>query len=248
MRLSSRKYRYFEFRPTRRISAASSLASCIGRHVYPNGAEEIKSHPFFHGIPWTQMHTMQPPFVPRVRENQSITKYFEEERDILTSESSSFLSICETIDPAAPEEEIKAQLGPHYDRWVAQRLQQEKVKLGIEDFPDSEVERIKAHCGPYYEHWKAQRMLELRDEQIMAGGKSEATPKKRKEKKRPRDKMLRDKEVGKQVLELRKKGAFLGYTYRRPKPVLLDLSEDGKRGRTGMMTTRRPTIIPVKAE
>ena len=36
------------------------------------------------------------------------------------------------------------------------------------------------------------------------------------EKKRPRDKVLRDKEVGRKALELRKKGAFLGYTYRRP--------------------------------
>ena len=37
-----------------------------------------------------------------------------------------------------------------------------------------------------------------------------------KEKKRPRDKVLRDRDVGKRVLELRKNGAFLGYTYRRP--------------------------------
>ena len=39
---------------------------------------------------------------------------------------------------------------------------------------------------------------------------------KRKEKKRPRDRALRDKAVGRQVLELRKKGAFIGYTYQRP--------------------------------
>ena len=36
-----------------------------------------------------------------------------------------------------------------------------------------------------------------------------------KDHRRPRDKALRDKDVGKQVLELRKKSAFLGYTYRR---------------------------------
>ena len=38
-----------------------------------------------------------------------------------------------------------------------------------------------------------------------------------KEKKRPRDRVLRDKVVGREVLELRKKGAFLGYAYRRPR-------------------------------
>ncbi|KAI9850322.1 MAG: hypothetical protein M1838_005827 [Thelocarpon superellum] len=35
---------------------------------------------------------------------------------------------------------------------------------------------------------------------------------------RPRDKILRDKEMGKQALDLRKKGAFIGYTYRRAHP------------------------------
>ena len=43
------------------------------------------------------------------------------------------------------------------------------------------------------------------------------TKKAGKEKKRPRDRVLRDKVVGRQVLDLRKKGAFLGYTYRRPR-------------------------------
>ena len=49
-----------------------------------------------------------------------------------------------------------------------------------------------------------------------------------KEKKRPRDRVLRDKAVGRQALGLRKQGAFIGYTYRRPK---LSVSE-GERGRS----------------
>lgn len=36
-------------------------------------------------------------------------------------------------------------------------------------------------------------------------------------KKRPRDKVLRDREIGRQALEIRKQGAFVGYTYKRPK-------------------------------
>jgi len=47
----------------------------------------------------------------------------------------------------------------------------------------------------------------------------------KKEKKRPRDKLLRDPQVGRAVLELRKKGAFVGYTYRRPTFSLLDLED-----------------------
>lgn len=50
-----------------------------------------------------------------------------------------------------------------------------------------------------------------------------------KEKKRPRDRVLRDKDVGRKVLEIRKKGAFLGYTYRRPK--LVSFEEEGGRQR-----------------
>ncbi|KAK2789545.1 hypothetical protein FQN53_001664 [Emmonsiellopsis sp. PD_33] len=52
----------------------------------------------------------------------------------------------------------------------------------------------------------------------------------KKDKKRPRDKILRDDVVGKEALNLRKRGAFLGYTYRRPKDVLLGF--ENERGRT----------------
>lgn len=46
---------------------------------------------------------------------------------------------------------------------------------------------------------------------------------------RARDKILRDDRVGKKAMEMRKEGAFLGYTYRRPEPVALALN--GERGR-----------------
>ncbi|KAJ5272673.1 hypothetical protein N7478_007798 [Penicillium angulare] len=52
---------------------------------------------------------------------------------------------------------------------------------------------------------------------------------KRKEKKRPRDKILRDKKLGRTALEIRKRDAFLGYTYRRPKGPAMALGTD--RGR-----------------
>ncbi|PWY78190.1 kinase-like protein [Aspergillus heteromorphus CBS 117.55] len=61
---------------------------------------------------------------------------------------------------------------------------------------------------------------------------SQPPPKNRrrgKDKKRPRDKLLRDRKVRKTVLEMRKRGAFLGYTYRRPQAVAMALAPD--RGR-----------------
>jgi len=47
----------------------------------------------------------------------------------------------------------------------------------------------------------------------------------KKEKKRPRDKLLRDPEVGRTLLELRKKGLFIGYTYRRPRFAMPEMSD-----------------------
>ena len=58
---------------------------------------------------------------------------------------------------------------------------------------------------------------------------------KAKEKKRPRDRVLRDKDVGRNVLEIRKKGAFLGYTYRRPKLVSFEEERGRQRGARSMI-------------
>ena len=145
IRLSSRQYRHSERGLGRRLSAATSHTSPLARHVYANGAEEIKSHSFFEGIPWSQLHLMQPPFVPRVRENQSITKYFEDEQDIVTDESSSGISCRDRLEP-----------------------------------------------------------------------------KPKKDRKRPRDKLLRDPDVGREIMDIRKKNAFFGYTYRRPKQLFFE--------------------------
>ena len=57
--------------------------------------------------------------------------------------------------------------------------------------------------------------------------KNEGKRRRDKGKKRPRDKVLRDKEIGRKALELRKKGVFIGYTYRRPKLISFDV-ECGK--------------------
>lgn len=85
--------------------------------------------------------------MPRVKENQSITKYFEDEKDIVSDDAST--SCC------------------------------------------SVKERGHEEAG-------------------------------KKIRKRPRDKLLRDPVTARKVMELRKKSAFFGYTYRRPKGVVLE--------------------------
>ena len=142
-RLGSRKYVINDLRmPIRSasnpVNSNRDTPSSLGSHVFPNDAEDIKAHPFFEDIPWSRLHLQRPPFVPEVRPDQSITKYFESEKDIVNSE--------------------------------------------VDESSESGSQQIKT-----------------------------------KEKKRPRDKLLRDPVVGKAALEIRKQTAFLGYTYRRPK-------------------------------
>ena len=237
LRLSSRQYRH----SGRRLSAAT-CSSPLARHVYPNGAEEIKSHKFFQGIAWSQMHHSPPPFVPRVKENQSITKYFEDEKDIVSDDSSSFQSLKERIDDRASDDELRTLLGVHYEKWKAERIEKEKRELGIEECSDGELHRIKEHFGLDYEQWKADRVAQVQEERATRGIEDKPA-KGKKEKKRPRDKMLRDPVVARKVMELRKKNAFFGYTYRRPKP--LELAQ-GKRRCDSLFS--RSTILPVEVE
>lgn len=244
VRLSSSRYRQSERGFGRRLSAATNGPNPLARHVCVNGAEEIKAHRFFQGIAWSQLHLSQPPFVPRVKENQSITKYFEDEKEIVSDDSSSFFSIKERIDENADEEQLKVALGHHYERWKAERIEKQKRELGIEEYSDDELDRLKEHFGLNYEEWRAERIVQVCEER--AGQAVELEPKPprhRKERKRPRDKLLRDPTMARKVMELRKTNAFFGYTYRRPKPMIL---EQGKRTRRNALA--RPSILLVGAE
>jgi protein-serine/threonine kinase len=238
IRLSSRQYRQQEPRMGRRIS--NPPAATQAKHVYANDGDEIKAHRVFRDIPWSRMHLCSPPFVPRIREKQSITKYFEEEKDIVTDESSMYASLKSQLEAETCKAKIAATLGPEYfARWKAECLQQEKADLGLDDCSDSELQQIKEHYGCAYADWRADRVAAVRadraDDPHYRPGK-----KGRKEKKRPRDKILRDPGVGRKVLEIRKRKAFFGYTYRRPNFVVMDAVMGGRR--MGMV---RPTILGV---
>lgn len=67
------------------------------------------------------------------------------------------------------------------------------------------------------------------EQQQSAVRKMKDDEKRQKGYKRARDVMLRDTEIGKTVLEMRKKSAFLGYTYRRPRaPAVAVNTERGR--------------------
>ncbi|WPH00287.1 kinase-like protein [Acrodontium crateriforme] len=254
-RLSSRQYRYPESRMGRRLSVTGSATSPLARHVYANDAEEIKTHKFFHGIPWTRLHQTQPPFVPRVRENQSIAKYFEEEKDIIGDESSSYESTKEGSRPnmdgheESDEGRRRELLDP---KDVAQcKADHEMGKTYGLNRSDAELEQLKGDQGNKWEGHGAKKILQIIETNGGVSVTSQSPMIKSKPKpapKRARDKMLRDAKVGRMVMEMRKKDAFFGYTYRRPKTVNLEQDKDlwfGERGRRRGALGIRPTILRV---
>jgi protein-serine/threonine kinase len=186
-RLSAKRYRENDWvlrdkaigaRRTRNLNTT-------GHIVYPNDAEDIKAHPFFRNIQWSTLHMTRPPFVPRVHGGQPITKYFDDENEIMSAsdhlDSSSYEVVEELVMPNIIDNNITPTIRSGA---VAAQAAQEHV--------DNSVQKVR---------------------------------RRRKEKKRPRDKLLRDPHVGRAVLELRKKGAFVGYTYRRPMFSLPELEE-----------------------
>lgn len=102
-----------------------------------------------------------------------------------------------------------------------------QVKAGDKAESKASAKASPATAGPIPGGEKAGSRVDLSPSQATMAEKAEMMKKVREE--RARDKILRDDKVGKKVMEIRKEGAFLGYTYHRPKPVALALN--GERGR-----------------
>ncbi|KAI9771009.1 MAG: hypothetical protein M1840_002713 [Geoglossum simile] len=202
VRLTSKTYARNDTRYSKRIPGLivpvtdKRTAGPGAYFVYPEAADEIKSHPFFKSVPWDRIHLMKPPFVPKVK-SWDDTKYFEEDGPISDNDdTSSYSSAKENLDTS-----------------------EETEKDEIRGYAEWNVNSVKT---------VEEQLREATKKLIDAKGKHG------KREKRARDKILRDREVGRRALELRKKGAFLGYTYRRPK----GRDEDESRGRSRISFTR----------
>ncbi|KAL8689057.1 MAG: hypothetical protein Q9218_005182 [Villophora microphyllina] len=164
-----------------------------GLFVYSDDAVDIKAHAFFHGLSWERLHLSRPPFVPDVK-GRDDTRYFDEEDPVSDVDDAS--TTCSGEDeghlPDAPRQVATAILTTQLDG--AAGPQSTTVSQDLED---------DLAPSPHQ------------------AGKIVKTAKP-KEKKRPRDRVLRDRDVGRTVLQLRKQNVFIGYTYRRPKTVFLD--------------------------
>ncbi|KAJ5899229.1 hypothetical protein N7495_003973 [Penicillium taxi] len=175
--------------PEYMYSMNSKYRSVTSYFVYPNDASDIKSHPFFRGIRWGDLHLVQPPLIPRVHDWED-TRYFDDWKDLedmgQESDDNTSNASCEELDTKPNDEQEKVSLARN---------------LAPSQRPVGAVPTAQAKLSP-----------------------KELEKNKEKKKKRPRDKILRDKKVGKAAFEIRKRGAFLGYTYRRPSGLAMALS------------------------
>ena len=226
-RLCSSKYMINDYEESKRsvIESGDSTSNqdvrdFQGRFVYPDDATDIKAHPFFHGIPWDRLHLTKAPDVPDVRSRYD-TKYFDEDEPISDVDDASSTS-------SVQEHELRAQ--EVYEEGVVAAY---AATLGNQGNMDGTLIMNDTIRAGYAEVDGTTAACEI----VLA----EEKDMKVKEKKRPRDRILRDTKVAKQVLELRKKGAFLGYTYRRPKAVLTSIEN----GRSAEESSSRRGRIPI---
>lgn len=193
-RLCSKKYSLNDYRYLR-CDPSDFAADLANRqawdyrthHVYPNDAIDIKNHPFFHGLEWDRLHLSRPPFIPDIK-GEDDTKYFDEDPISDVDDASSYCSGHEEPRTLSMRDHIKLKSLTYMDPLG------ESQKVLLSKAGHKPID--KAVLPKYGTNGLGKRLKE-------------------KDKKRPRDRVLRDKDVGRKVLELRKRGAFLGYTYRR---------------------------------
>ncbi|KAI8954294.1 kinase-like domain-containing protein [Xylaria longipes] len=198
-RLSSKRYRATgpaEQASTSRVKLRSRDAR--GRSVHPHDAEDIKAHKWFRDIPWDQLHLITPPFVPQIAGVED-THYFDEEDPI-----SDWSESCSDDDD---------------DDTDPQKMAAMQSQLSA--FPRHARGMLAQFVAAPYDSTRLKRMdreinaLPVLADQMKAFVRAFG----RRERKRPRDRLLRDRKTKATVLEIRRQTAFLGYTFRRAMDV-----------------------------
>ena len=198
----------------RRVSGKAGTANTdsvrdyLGFFVYPDDAADLKGHKFFAGVDWDNLHLTRPPYVPQVKNNEDTTYFDEEEPLSDVDDAPSTTSI--------QEDDLRAQEA--FEEAVAAEYAAKEAGDAGEAGPHEQANLDGA--GNLHNLFGARS---ANNSQKTVVTTTKVLRKGAKEKKRPRDRVLRDRAVAKQVMDLRKKGAFLGYTYRRPRGVLMGL-------------------------
>jgi protein-serine/threonine kinase len=203
--------------------------------VFPHDAEDIKLHKWFRDMDWKRLNIVRPPFVPEISSLED-THYFDEEESISDWPESQPDSSCEDasadstrLEPnplsiAPTEPRLSAMPGTPASllhtgsRRSPQRLAVMQARLSA--MPRALRQVMTQFVAAPYDSTKLKHIH--RDIEAMTPDTDEADRLKdfvryfgRRERKRPRDRLLRDRGTKGVVLEIRKKSAFLGYTWKR---------------------------------
>jgi protein-serine/threonine kinase len=207
------------------LAAGRSMAR---QYVFPYDAEDIKAHKFFKGMPWDRLHMMPPPFIPKVRAEDD-TQYFDDDFKSDPIDSSESASEADNNDggdnPTHPQKN-----GDPMDKDYAAKNEQEEKGGSI----DEALERFDINMQMKALGWIAtpydsSRLKDIEAEigQLVISGLPTSDGEAlirfverhgKRERRRPRDRLLRNAETKKISMELRKRNAFLGYTWRRMNP------------------------------
>lgn len=173
----------------------------FGRHVFPDDAEDIRKHPWFRTIHWNIIHSLRPPFVPQISSLED-TQYFDKSEPLEDwSESSPSVGL--------PARDVRLLL--HDCRSTVQDV---AIQLVAEPHDSTGLRRLDDEIS-------TNRYLTTDEKELL---KHFVRLYGRKQRRRPRDWLLRDKKVKDVVMDIRKKNAFLGYTWRRICPEELLVS------------------------
>lgn len=193
VRLCSRRYQMKD----RCQADDRRFADVFGRHVFPDDAEDIKSHRWFKNFPWDRIHTISPPFIPRITSLED-THYFDESGPFTEPIGSYEL---DTVDHKADDV-----------RWVLREcrpvVQNMAADMLATPYDSARLRSADRRIDRTFNITPEERKT-LKAFLRMYG---------RKERKRPRDILLRDQSTKNVAMDVRKKTAFLGYTWRRMRP------------------------------
>lgn len=233
-RLSSKKYALNDV--TKRISVINGMnyytpanktsKDYAGMFVYGDDADDIKNNAFFDSIDWNTLHLRTPAFVPNIA-NLEDTKYFDDEENFTdtASDSSDDEGSCGSAIQMGGEHNPLQHLptSVSFSRAVDGHHPEDQHIVPSRNYQGKTVNEIITECQ------KSGRVTPASVVGIPQrfDGEAATTPnplltpvtakKSKKEKKRPRCKILRDNTCAKVALDMRKKGAFLGYEYRKSK-------------------------------
>lgn len=167
-----------------------------GRYVFGDDAEDIKAHRWFKNVPWDHLHTLSPPFIPRI-DSVEDTHYFDES---------------EPVEDWSQSSPSPGGLSP------------DDLKTILHDFREGvQIMAMQLVATPY-DSSKLRSIDQQIDATVALAPEEREVLKHfvrlygRKERKRPRDRLLRDEKIKGVVMDVRKKTAFLGYTWRRMRP------------------------------